>query len=166
VTPTRDSFTTCFGVVRGATLSVVMSLVTPSCMRRHTPVMVYCPVYSYMRVTIETPAPKSPRSGLSGPTSQRGHAWDRMWGHAIMPIVTSWCACGMSCLWSRRSLVEKHLIMLTFVGRTGILPPPRRVGRLGLGRLFRLTGLLGSDLVVRSASQVCSTKSPVIRSTS
>jgi hypothetical protein len=166
VTPTRDSSTTCFGVVRGATLSIVMSLVTHSCMRRHTPVMVYCPIYSYMRVTTETPTLRSPQSGLSGPTSQRGHVWDRMWGPAIMPIVTSWCAYGMSCLWSRRSLVENHLIMLMFVGRTGILPPPRRVGRPGLGRLFRLTGLLGSDLIIRSASQVCSTKSPVIRSAS
>jgi hypothetical protein len=58
----------------GAASSLVMSLASLSSVRRYTPGMVYCPVLLGTRVTIESSALRSPRLGLTSPTSQRGYA--------------------------------------------------------------------------------------------
>jgi hypothetical protein len=62
----------CFGVVHGPASSFVMSLVSPSYVRRHTPGMVYHPILSGMWVTLETPVLRSPMSGVDWPHKAAG----------------------------------------------------------------------------------------------
>jgi hypothetical protein len=91
----------------GAASSLVMDLASPSSMCRYTPGMMYRPVLTSTWVNVETSMLRSPRLGLSGPTSQRGYARDCTRGRVVVfdrDFSTPYS-------WSEHALVVTRLVM-------------------------------------------------------
>jgi hypothetical protein len=162
--------------------SSVMTLVSPSSIRRHEPGMVYLPVVSCMWVTLETPTLRSLRQGLSGPI--------RKWGARMRLYMATYCCVrqglldtvlvvgicfggGVSfhadvgqqrCIGPSLSpiiLARDLVVCPTSQGcsaETWLFVPSRGVARWRLGRSHRLTRLLGRGLVGHPASWGCSTE--------
>jgi hypothetical protein len=124
--------TACFGIMCGIT-----NLVSPSCMRRCTPDMVYCSVLSFMWVIVETQVLRSPRSGWPAPQVSGARPFLRC---AVVPTVTSRRTFGMSRLWSGRVLRSTRLVVADMVQWHEVVISP---------------WLLGRDLPSHSVSQGC-----------
>jgi hypothetical protein len=130
-----------------------MSLASPSCVRRHTPGMVYRLVLSGMWVTVETLVLRSPMTGVDRPhkaVGMRLRSYAAAYNHVGRDLSAPF---GMPCLWSGRG---RGLVVLTWVSSTGSALPPCRVARRSDGRRLRLAGLLEGGMIGRSASQGCS----------
>jgi hypothetical protein len=84
-----------------------------------------------------------PRLRLTEPTSQWGYAWDLLWGRIVMSMVTSRCPFGMLHVYSEVGWWWRVLL--------------QPCGSIALCLVLHLSGLLGLQMVGRSALQVCST---------
>jgi hypothetical protein len=71
-------------VAHGATLLIIIILVSPSVVCRHTHSVAYRRVPPGTRVTVETPVLRSPTTGFDRPHPTARYIWDRKWGHTIM----------------------------------------------------------------------------------